>query len=85
MTLNCNYTVSHSDLGKKCIIVAKLTSSDAIQDYKLIIIVSYTYCGVYFLNAPPILVISESYTLFKIIYIIGGYVFEKKFQILYQS
>lgn len=37
MTLNCNYTVSRSDLGKKCIIVAKLTSSDAIQDYKLII------------------------------------------------
>lgn len=71
MTLNCNYTVSRSDLGKKCIIVAKLTSSDAIQDYKLIIIVSYTYCGVYFLNAPPILLlaISESYTLFKIIYI----------------
>lgn len=55
MTLNCNYTVSGSDLGKKCTIVAKLTSSDAIQDYKLIIIVSYIYCGVYFLNIPPIL------------------------------
>lgn len=59
MTLNCNYTVSRSDLGKKCIIVAKLTSSDAIQDYKLIIIVSYTYCGVYFLNTPPILLLAN--------------------------
>lgn len=59
MALNCNYTVSNSDLGKKCTIVAKLTSSDAIQDYKLIIIVSYTYCGVYFLNTPPILLLAN--------------------------
>lgn len=59
MTLNCNYTVSGSDLGKKCTIVAKLTSADAIQDYKLIIIVSYTYCGVYFLNIPPILLLAN--------------------------
>lgn len=59
MTLNCNYTVSGSDLGKKCTIVAKLTSSDAIQDYKLIIIVSYTYCGVYFLNTPPMLLLAN--------------------------
>lgn len=59
MALNCNYTVSGSDLGKKCTIVAKLTSSDAIQDYKLIIIVSYTYCGVYFLNTPPILLLAN--------------------------
>lgn len=84
MTLNCNYTVSRSDLGKKCIIVAKLTSSDAIQDYKLIIIVSYILWGLFFKRSSDI-IISESYTLFKIIYIIGGYVFEKKFQILYQS
>lgn len=59
MTLNCNYTVSGSDLGKKCTIVAKLTSADAIQNYKLIIIVSYTYCGVYFLNIPPILLLAN--------------------------
>lgn len=81
MALNCNYTVSRSDLGKKCIIVAKLTSSDAIQDYKLII---YILWGLFFKRSSDI-IISESYTLFKIIYIIGGYVFEKKFQILYQS
>lgn len=59
MTLNCNYTVSGSDLGKKCTIAAKLTASDAIQNYKLIIIVSYVYCGVYFLNTPPILLLAN--------------------------
>ena len=59
MTLNCNYTVSCSDLGKKCTIVAKLTSSDAIQDYKFIIIVSYIYYGVYFLNIPPIILLAN--------------------------
>lgn len=59
MTLNCNYTVSCSDLGKKYAIVTKLTVSDARQDYKLIIIVSYVCCGVYFLNIPPILLLAN--------------------------
>lgn len=48
MTPNCNYTVSSSDLGKKCTIVAKLTASDAIQDYELIIIVSIYIVGFIF-------------------------------------
>ena len=68
MTLNCNYTVSGSDLGKKCTIVAKLTSSDAIQDYKLIIIVSYILWGLFFKHSSDNTT-SESYILFKIIYI----------------
>lgn len=67
MTLNCNYTVSRSDLGKKCIIVAKLTSSDAIQDYKLNRLI-YILWGLFFKRSSDI-IISESYTLFKIIYI----------------
>lgn len=59
MMLNCNYTVSGSDLGKKCTIAAKLTASDAIPDYKFIIIGSYIYCGVYFLNIPPIILLAN--------------------------
>lgn len=66
MTLNCNYTVSCSALGKKCTIVAKLTSSDAIQDYKFIIIGSLW--GLFFKHSSDNTT-SESYILFKIIYI----------------
>jgi len=60
MTLNCNYTVSSSDLGKKCTIVAKLTASDAIQDYKLIIIITYILWGLFFKHSSDIIV-SELY------------------------
>lgn len=71
MTLNCNYTVSGSDLGKKCTIATKMTASDAIQDYKLNY---YHYCLIYtlwglFFKYSSDTTVSESYILFKIIYI----------------